>query len=72
MRSLCDQRDISIASLERMAGIANGSVDGWDQHEPRLGTLDKVSHALNIPLLDLIDYLCVSVQYKGRARKSSN
>ena len=72
MRSLCEQRDISIAKLERMADIGNGTVDGWDQHEPRLGTLDKVSRALKMPLIDLIDYLCVSVQYKGRARRSSN
>ena len=75
MRVLCEERKISLAKLERMADIGNGSIDGWDDHEPRLGTLDKVSRALKMPLIDLIDYLCVSVSYTGRSgrvRRSVN
>lgn len=57
MKALCEERGLNFAKLERMADIGNGSLDNWDEHVPRLGTLDKVARALDMPLVDLIDYL---------------
>ena len=77
MRALCGERNISIAKLERMADIGNGCIDNWDFHEPRLSTLDKVSRALGMPLVELIDILCASGAYcghenrRGRTKKFS-
>lgn len=69
MRSLCNDRKISIAKLERMSDIANGSIDGWDRHPPKLGTLDKVARSLGIPITELIDTLSIPCVYHGRENR---
>lgn len=70
MKALCSERGISIAKLERMADIGNGAIDNWNRSIPRLGTLDKVARALEIPLTDLIDYLGWSYPVQNRRRRT--
>lgn len=70
MKVLCSERGISIAKLERMADIGNGTIDNWNRNIPRLGTLDKVARALDMPLVDLIDYLGLSYPVQNRRRRT--
>ena len=69
MKALCTRKGLSIAKLERMADIGNGSIDNWNRHVPRLGTLDKVARALDMPLVELIDYLGVSFTLLEKKKK---
>ena len=57
MRRLCTKKGISIHALEQKAGLGNGTIDNWERHKPRLGTLDKVARALDLPLVELISIL---------------
>lgn len=70
MRRLCQERGISVAKLERMADIGNGIIDNWNVCKPRLGTLDKVARALDMPLTDLIDYLGWTYEPQKRRRRT--
>lgn len=70
MKVLCSERGISIAKLERMADLGNGIIDNWNVCKPRLGTLDKVARALDMPLVDLIDYLGWSYPVQNRRRRT--
>ena len=75
MKRLCQDRGLTIAKLERMADIGNGLIDDWNRCYPRLGTLDKVARALDMPLVELIDYLGWTFEdqkkRKSRSRRAS-
>ena len=68
IKALCDARKISIAKLERMADIGNGTLDNWDRVHPRRATLEKVAQALNMPTQYLIAYLGWSDEGKRRRK----
>lgn len=55
IKSICDEKKISISALERMAGLGNGTISGWNESSPRLDKITAVANALNIPLTDLIE-----------------
>ena len=59
---LCDQRGISVAELERQAGIAQRTIYKWGRQSPSAERLQMVA-----------DYLGVSVDYLlGRERDDSD
>ena len=52
VKNICDERKISIASLERAIGLGNGTISGWRNSSPRVDILKKVT-----------DYFEVSLEY---------
>ena len=52
VKKICDERKISIASLERAIGLGNGTISGWRNSCPRVDILKKVT-----------DYFEVSLEY---------
>ena len=52
---LCKERNISIARLEREAGIGNGCIGKWTTRIPNFASLEKVAKALDIPIAELVD-----------------
>lgn len=52
VKKICDERKISIASLERAIGLGNGTISGWRNSSPRVDNLKKVT-----------DYFEVSLEY---------
>jgi transcriptional regulator with XRE-family HTH domain len=52
VKKICDERKISIASLERAIGLGNGTISGWRNSSPRVDILKKVT-----------DYFEVSLEY---------
>lgn len=52
VKKICDERKISIASLERAIGLGNGTISGWRNSNPRVDILKKVT-----------DYFEVSLEY---------
>ena len=52
VKKICDERKISIASLERAIGLGNGTISCWRNSSPRVDILKKVT-----------DYFEVSLEY---------
>lgn len=55
VKELCEKRNISIAKLEREAGLGNGTISAWRKYEPNLSTLTKVADALGVSVTTLIN-----------------
>ena len=59
IRELCFGQSITLAELERRAGISNGTIAKWEKSEPRIGSVLKVA-----------DYFGVSIDWLvGREAK---
>lgn len=55
IKDLCEDRGLTIFSLEQKAGIANGLIDNWkDGGNPKIGTLVKIAQALDVTVDTLI------------------
>ncbi|MBQ6206251.1 MAG: helix-turn-helix transcriptional regulator [Oscillospiraceae bacterium] len=54
IRRICDERHITIAELERKAGLGNGVVRKWDNASPTLRTAIAVADYLGVTLDDLV------------------
>lgn len=51
---LCAEKKISIAKLEREAGIGNGTVARWGESSPRVDSLQKVANYFGITVDELL------------------
>lgn len=54
IRALCEQRNMTIAALEREVGIANGVIGGWKKHAPRLDKAKAVADYFGVTVDDLL------------------
>lgn len=54
IKSLCEERGITIKELERSAGLGNGTIGKWQTSQPNLDSLKKICEALGISLMDLL------------------
>ena len=55
LETLCKERGISIAKLERDCCIGNATVRRWDKAFPRIDTLKKVADYLGKPIEYFLD-----------------
>ncbi len=53
IQKLCEQNNLTIAELERQAGISRGVIGNWKDKSPSVDRLSKVAKVLNVT----IDYL---------------
>lgn len=54
VKTLCDERGVSLARLEREAGVGNGTVARWARgNTPKFKTLKKISDFFGIEMSDL-------------------
>ncbi|MDQ0269979.1 helix-turn-helix domain-containing protein [Cytobacillus purgationiresistens] len=59
IKTLCDEKKVTFAEVERKIGISNGQIRRWDNVSPKSETLNKVA-----------DYFDVSTDYLlGRSDK---
>ena len=54
IRNICEKRNITIAELERAAGLGNGVVRKWNSASPTLRTVIAVARCLGVTLDELI------------------
>ena len=54
IKALCIEKGVTIASVERDAGVGNGVIDDWRTSNPRVDTLKKVADALGVSVADLL------------------
>lgn len=55
IKALCDKKKISIAALERAAGIGNGTINGWKTGSPTVDKLQAVAKALGVKVNKLLE-----------------
>jgi len=54
IQNLCEERQMSIAELERAAGIGNGVIRKWNSASPTLRTVGAVADVLGVTFADLL------------------
>lgn len=54
IKTLCEERGLSIRQLELKAGIGNGVIAGWKASSPRVDKLQRVADALEVPVEQLL------------------
>jgi len=53
IKTLCDEKRITFAELEREVGISNGQIRRWETASPKIENVQKVADYFNVT----IDYL---------------
>lgn len=48
IRKLCSNKDMTLASLERVLGFSNGSMVKWDKSSPSIDKVKKVADYFNV------------------------
>ena len=52
--SLCKERNISIARLEKESGLGNATVRGWQHGTPTINTVKKVADYFGVTVDELL------------------
>ena len=57
IRKICEKEKITIAELERKAGLANGTIGKWENNDTgmRVKSLVAISDALDLPVSYFIE-----------------
>lgn len=51
---LCEEKNISVARLEKEAGLGNATVRGWAKSEPTVKNLKAVADILGVSVDELL------------------
>lgn len=54
VKALCDKKHITIAELERNAGLTNGTIGKWRKAKPRIDSLQAVANYFGVTVTRLI------------------
>ena len=54
LQTLCKERNMTIAELERKAGLGNGVIRKWDRASPTLRTVSAVAECLGVSVDELL------------------
>ena len=54
IKKMAKAKGMSIAEVEREAGLGRSSICKWERSSPTLATLEKVANVLEIEVTDLI------------------
>lgn len=54
IKSICESRGISVRSIERKAGLGNGTIAGWCKCSPTIEKIKAVADALDCTVDELI------------------
>ena len=55
IKALCDKKGMSIAALEKAAGLGNGTIGGWRTGSPTLDKLQAVANVLGVKISKLVN-----------------
>lgn len=54
IKSIAQEKGISIAQIEKMAGLGNGIIGKWRNSNPSIASLFKIAAALDVPVESLV------------------
>lgn len=55
IETLCKKKGISVAALEKEAGLGNGAIGKWKSSVPGVGNLKKVATVLGCTVDELLE-----------------
>lgn len=55
IKQICESKGVSVASVEREAGLTNGSISKWDNSKPIAESLHSVAKVLGTTVEDLLE-----------------
>lgn len=56
VKALAETKGITIAALEKKAGIANGTIGKWrDDRDVKVSTLTEIAKVLDVSIADLVE-----------------
>ena len=50
IKKICDERGMSVRSLESKAGLGNGTIKSWENSVPGIARLSAVADILGLPI----------------------
>lgn len=54
IKELADKKGMSIAAVERAAGLANGTIGKWERSSPTIRSLQLVANVLDVSVSRLV------------------
>lgn len=54
IKAICEERGISVTSIEKQAGLGNGTISKWDKASPTIEKLKPVADVLGCSIDELI------------------
>lgn len=55
IKEVCKEKGISIASVEKKAGLGNGAITKWNNSSPTIDNLKAVADVLEFDVVDFLD-----------------
>ena len=55
VKSICEEKGISVAALERELNFARSSIQKWNENEPGIRKVQKVADYLGVPIEKLLE-----------------
>ena len=54
IRTLCEERGLTLAEVERLTGLGNGVIRRWDEGNPRLDKIKCVADFFGVTVDELL------------------
>jgi len=54
IKAWCKENKTPVSALEKMCGLGNGTIGGWEKSTPRIESLIAVSRVTGLSIVDLI------------------
>lgn len=55
IKTLCEEKGLTIKALEEKAGVANGVVGKWRKNTPQVDTAQKIADVLGVTIDELVN-----------------
>ena len=55
IREICREKGVSVASVEKKAGLSNGAISKWNNASPTVDNLNAVAIILKVKVDKLLD-----------------
>ena len=55
IKEICNEKGVSVSSVEKAAGLGNGAISKWNKSSPTLDNLNAVARVLKVKVNKLID-----------------
>lgn len=55
VKKLCKEHGVSIAAVEKQAGLSNGAIGKWNESSPTVENLQAVARILDCSVDDLLE-----------------
>ena len=55
VKTICDEKKISVGRMEKDIGLSNGSVCKWNENEPGIRKVQKVAEYLGVSIESLLE-----------------